>query len=157
MFCCLPPTAFACVRLLPRAAWGVWLWFSCVLRSWDWEAPSSALCSFLWCLTIIKCCPDHHVFSQFNFKNCLNSSELQSLRIQASRSPPVLPSLCIPTPLLLCEGNTLMAETFSILSGHVMNLEMIESKKKPIPTGNFAGHKNWFSSGLCLCCSVVSF
>lgn len=85
----------------------------------------SAIYSLPWHLAIIKGCPDHHIFSKFNFQNCLNSSEPQSLWSQASRGLPVLPSLCIPTPPLLCGSNTFMAETFSILSENVMNFEMI--------------------------------
>ena len=115
---CLSQFAF------PRCLGGL-VCFSCVFGSWDWETLFSAIYSSPWHLAIIKGCPDHHICSQFNFQNCLNSLEPQSLRIRASRGLPVLPSLCIPIPPLLCGGNTFMAETFSILSENVMNFEMI--------------------------------
>lgn len=51
--------------------------------SWDWEAIFSAICSLPWHIAISKGCQDHHISSQFNFQNCLNSSELQSLWIWA--------------------------------------------------------------------------
>lgn len=133
MFCCLHQRrllvwAHTVICLsqfaFPRCLGGL-VCFSRVFGSWDWEALFSAIYSLLWHLAIIKGCPDHHIFSQFNFQNCLNSSEPQSLWIRASRGLPVLPSLCIPIPPLLCGGNTFMAETFSILSENVMNFEMI--------------------------------
>jgi len=164
MFCCLHqhrlllwPCIVTCLSrfAFPRSLGGL-ACFSCVLGSWAWEALFSAICSLPWLLAIIKGCPDHHIFSQFNFQNCLNSSEPQSLWIQASQGLPVLPSLCIPIPPVLCGSNTFTAETFSILSENVMKFEMVQFQNN-IPTGNLAGHKKCFSLFLCLCCSVVCF
>lgn len=99
--------------------------FLCVFGSWNWEAFISAICSLPRHIAISKGCQDHCIFSQFNFQNCLTSSELQPLWIWASRGLPVLSSLNIPIPPLLCGGNTYTAPTFSILSESVMNSEMI--------------------------------
>lgn len=71
------------------------LFFMCV-GSWDWEAFFSAICSLPWHIAISKGCQDHCIFSQFDFQNCLSSSEPQSIWIWASRGLPVLSSLCIP-------------------------------------------------------------
>lgn len=134
---------------------GSLIYFLCVLDPETGRHFFSAICSLPWHIAISKGCQDHCIFSQFDFQNCLSSSEPQSIWIRASRGLPVLSSLCIPIPPLLCGGNTFMAPTFSILSESVMNSEMI-SIPKNIPTGNFAGHKKCFSFVLCLCCSMVS-